>query len=417
MRVQRCKGSRDLSPEEMRRFRFIEGTFRDCCLKAGYDEVRTPTVEYLYLFTATGTLTPSRLGRVYSFLDWDGWSGERVVLRPDGTIPAARFYIDCMEEKKLARLFYIANVFIFEETGTKTRERWQCGAELIGTGSALADVELITLARQVLSRLQLDSVELRLSHVGLIRALLEELGLSRAEQIKIFDQLMDGDMEALARIKPRRPELGPILSPLLELKGKSAGFLQNFKALFSRELPRLEPHINDLINVVSLLDALGYDYQIDIASGTGFEYYTGMTFQLFLGDDKIGGGGRYDALIPLLGGRSTPASGFALYFDQIMNRLPPLAQDTPPTGRILVTVDLSEPEASRQSFEAIGSLREAGYVAEINLSSQQPSDFRWTLTVQSKPLLLVLTDQLNHITFKVQTAAEVLALMADKGNG
>jgi len=417
MRVQRCKGSRDLSPEEMRRFRFIEGTFRDCCLKAGYDEVRTPTVEYLYLFTATGTLTPSRLGRVYSFLDWDGWSGERVVLRPDGTIPAARFYIDCMEEKKLARLFYIANVFIFEETGTKTRERWQCGAELIGTGSALADVELITLARQVLSRLQLDSVELRLSHVGLIRALLEELGLSRAEQIKIFDQLMDGDMEALARIKPRRPELGPILSPLLELKGKSAGFLQNFKALFSRELPRLEPHINDLINVVSLLDALGYDYQIDIASGTGFEYYTGMTFQLFLGDDKIGGGGRYDALIPLLGGRSTPASGFALYFDQMMNRLPPLAQDTPPTGRILVTVDLSEPEASRQSFEAIGSLREAGYVAEINLSSQQPSDFRWTLTVQSKPLLLVLTDQLNHITFKVQTAAEVLALMADKGNG
>jgi histidyl-tRNA synthetase len=401
----------------MRRFRFIEGTFRDCCLKAGYDEVRTPTVEYLYLFTATGTLTPSRLGRVYSFLDWDGWSGERVVLRPDGTIPAARFYIDCMEEKKLARLFYIANVFIFEETGTKTRERWQCGAELIGTGSALADVELITLARQVLSRLQLDSVELRLSHVGLIRALLEELGLSRAEQIKIFDQLMDGDMEALARIKPRRPELGPILSPLLELKGKSAGFLQNFKALFSRELPRLEPHINDLINVVSLLDALGYDYQIDIASGTGFEYYTGMTFQLFLGDDKIGGGGRYDALIPLLGGRSTPASGFALYFDQMMNRLPPLAQDTPPTGRILVTVDLSEPEASRQSFEAIGSLREAGYVAEINLSSQQPSDFRWTLTVQSKPLLLVLTDQLNHITFKVQTAAEVLALMADKGNG
>ena len=125
MKIQRCKGSRDLSPEEMRRFRLIEGTFRDCCLKAGYEEVRTPTVEYLHLFTATGTLTPGTLRRVYSFLDWDGWSGERVVLRPDGTIPVARLYIDAMKKAELAKLFYITNVFIFEETGTKTRERWQ----------------------------------------------------------------------------------------------------------------------------------------------------------------------------------------------------------------------------------------------------------------------------------------------------
>ena len=57
MRVQRCKGTRDISPEEMIRFRFIEGVFRDCCLKAGYHEIRTPTLEYLHLFTSTGTLT------------------------------------------------------------------------------------------------------------------------------------------------------------------------------------------------------------------------------------------------------------------------------------------------------------------------------------------------------------------------
>ena len=102
MRVQRCKGTRDLSPGEMAGFRLIEGVFRGCCLKWGYKEVRTPTLEYLHLFTSTGTLTPSMLSKVYSFLDWDGWSGERVVLRPDGTIPVARLYIDTMEEKELA---------------------------------------------------------------------------------------------------------------------------------------------------------------------------------------------------------------------------------------------------------------------------------------------------------------------------
>jgi len=68
MRVQRCKGMRDLSPEEMKKFRLIEGAFRDSCLKWGYEEVKTPTLEYLHLFTSTGTLTPAMLGRVYSFL-------------------------------------------------------------------------------------------------------------------------------------------------------------------------------------------------------------------------------------------------------------------------------------------------------------------------------------------------------------
>src|SRR5512136_622476 len=102
MAVEKCKGSRDLSPQEMGRFRLIESAFRDSCLKWGYQEVRTPTLEYLHLFTAAGTLTPSRLGKVYSFLDWDGWSGERVVLRPDGTIPIARYYIETAQNKAAA---------------------------------------------------------------------------------------------------------------------------------------------------------------------------------------------------------------------------------------------------------------------------------------------------------------------------
>src|SRR3972149_3012736 len=110
MKIQRCKGTRDLSPEEMGVFCNIESTFRGCCLNWGYKEVRTPTIEYLHLFTSAGMLTPDMLGRVYSFLDWDGWSGERVVLRPDGTIPVARLYIDSMQDKGLARLFYVANI-------------------------------------------------------------------------------------------------------------------------------------------------------------------------------------------------------------------------------------------------------------------------------------------------------------------
>jgi histidyl-tRNA synthetase len=408
MRIQRCKGTRDLSPEEMAGFRLIEGAFGDCCRKWGYKEVRTPTLEYLHLFTSTGTLTPGRLGKVYSFLDWDGWSGERVVLRPDGTIPVARLYIDSMEGEKLAKLFYVANVFIFEATGKKTRERWQCGAELVGASSPSADVELVMLALEVLKRLKLDGIELKLSHAGLIRALLARLGLSPEEQTRIFDRILDGDMEALAELKLDRPELGRTLSSLLDLKGKSAGFVKNLKALFAPDLTQLQPYIDDFTNIAELLEALGCDYQIDLASGRGFEYYTGIIFQIFKDEEKIGGGGRYDALIPLMGGKDTPASGFALYLDRLMSLVKPEALAQPLGQRILIR---AEPQAAKEGFSTVARLHESGYKAEFYLGAQQPADFDWTLDIQSKAPKFILTDQVKHKKFEAQTADEVLELL------
>jgi histidyl-tRNA synthetase len=171
---KRCKGNRDLLPQDMESFRNVEEAFRSSCLQWGYEEIRTPTLEYLHLFTSTGTLTPSMLGRVYSFLDWDGWSGERVVLRPDGTIPTARLYIESLNQASPAKLFYVENIFSFEETGKESRERWQCGAEMLGSTSPSADVELIMLAQEVLRRLGIGGTTLCLSHAGLIRSMLRE---------------------------------------------------------------------------------------------------------------------------------------------------------------------------------------------------------------------------------------------------
>src|SRR3989304_10566179 len=116
----------------MSKFQFVARQFRHACSSRGFEEVRTPTIEYVHLFTSAGTLTPGMLRRVYSFLDWDGWSGERVALRPEGTIPAARLYIDNLQDQGLARLFYLINTFGYDETGREARERWQGGVELLG---------------------------------------------------------------------------------------------------------------------------------------------------------------------------------------------------------------------------------------------------------------------------------------------
>ncbi len=415
MKVQRCKGMKDMSPGEMAVFRLVEGVFKDCCSRWGYREVGTPTIEYLYLFTSAGTLTPSRLGKAYSFLDWDGWSGERVVLRPDGTIPVARLYTESLEDKGLARLFYATNIFIFEEKGDKTRERWQGGVELIGAGSPLADAELISLSLEVLKKLGLKGVELRLSHAGLVRALLVKLGLSPEEQNRMFDQILDGDVEALARVSREKPELGSALLPLLSLKGQSPGFIKNLKALLRQNLPEIGSHLDDLLKTVALLEALGCRYQIDIASGAGFEYYTGMIFQLFIGGEKIGGGGRYDDLIPAMGGGDVPASGFALYLDHLMNLVKPEAFDGFVPSRVMVRAKSGDAVAVKAAFRISDSLRESGYVVELDLGGQEPAGLRWIVEVQSQAPQFIVVDRVASRRVEVAAAKDVLKLLEGEG--
>jgi histidyl-tRNA synthetase len=407
MKIQRSKGTRDLSPPDMVSFRLIESAFRECCLKWGYQEVRTPTLEYLHLFTATGTLTPSMLAKVYSFLDWDGWSGERVVLRPDGTIPISRLYIDSLAKEKLAKLFYVANVFMFEATGKKSREKWQCGAELIGARPPLADIELVMLALEVLRKLKIKGIELRLSHAGLIKALLARLGLSAEEQVGMFDQILDGDMKALESLKLKRPELEKTIDSLLALKGKPSGFSKELKELFAEDLPECKPYIENCSRIAEFLEAMGYDYRIDIASGRGFEYYTGVIFQIFKGGEKIGGGGRYDALIPLMGGKDVPASGFALYLERLMSLIKPEALSVPQPPRILIRADL---EKAREGFDIAGRLHKAGYRAECYLGVQKDSDFDWIVDVKDKPKF-TLTNQAKKQKLTAQTVEELLALL------
>jgi histidyl-tRNA synthetase len=403
---------RDLSPEEMTVFRLVEGICRDCFLKWGYREVRTPTIEYLHLFTSAGTLTPGRLGKVYSFLDWDGWSGERVVLRPDGTIPVARLYTESLQGEGLARLFYASNIFIFEETGEKTRERWQCGAELIGAGSSVADAELIALSLETLKKLGLKGVELRLSHAGLIKALLEKLGLSPEEQHRIFDRILDGDASALAKVGRESPELENVLKPLLSLNGQSPGFLRNQKALFVRSMPEITSPLDDFLRTVALLDDLAIKYQINIASGAGFEYYTGIIFQFFIGGEKVGGGGRYDALIPSMGGGDIPASGFALYLDRLMSLVQTEAIIGLTPKRIMVRA--KSDEVLKQAFELADRLRQAGYIAEIDLDGRKATA-RWIVEVRTKEPAFTLMDNTGSKRTDFLTIGAVLKRLEGKG--
>ncbi|MBE0481143.1 MAG: histidine--tRNA ligase family protein [Dehalococcoidia bacterium] len=372
MRVQRCKGMRDLLPRDMARFREIETRFRESCLGWGYEEIRTPTLEYLHLFTSAGTLSPDMLGRVYSFLDWDGWSGERVALRPDGTIPAARLYVENFRDRPVVKMFYIANTFAFESSGAESRERWQCGAELIGGTRPQGDVELICLALECLNGVA-GPVEIRLAHAGVLKAFLEGLGLRGEDEAAVMEQVFSGDTGAVGRAAGGS-EVDRYAHLLFGLKGESAGFVENLRSACVPSFPALGPGLDELECIAGMLTDAGFEYRIDLTSGRGFEYYTGIIFEFYAGGQRLGGGGRYDELVPLVGGQRACASGFALYMDRIID----LVKE--PRRRRRVLLRTGADETLRACVETARLLRKNGFIAEFDLGHGQDA-FDWTVKV------------------------------------
>ncbi len=410
MNSQKSKGMRDLLPADMQKFRFITDIFSSRCLGWGYREVRTPTLEYLHLFTATGTLSPALLGKVYSFLDWDGWSGERVVLRPDGTIPVVRLYIESLKARGLAKLFYTTDVFAFEGTGLEDRQRWQCGVELLGDARQASDVEIIALAAEVLRGLGLADFELRLSDAGVVRQLVRALGLEPEAEARLLGRVLEGDWAALAGAKMPAPDLAQAMGLLASLKGKSAGFIRNLVATYPNLPEGLRTRLEEFGRLAGFLDALDIAYSVDMSSLPGFEYYTGPCFQFRAGGRKVGGGGRYDGLVPLMGGGAVPACGFALYIDQLINLLPVTTGVRPYQGALILG-SAATPAALKLSFDLAASLRNAGYVAELDFTGQAENPWRWAITVEGETLQLSVADLVQGTRKKVPAAADAVNLL------
>ncbi len=395
MNIPRCKGARDMFPQDMRGFRKVEAAFRSSCYLWGYEEIRTPTLEYLHLFTSAGTLSPEMLSRVYSFLDWDGWSGERVVLRPDGTIPSARLYVESLSDMPVARLCYVENVFSFEGTGQESRERWQCGAELIGGSDPGGDAELIMLALEILQNTGIELIDVKISHVGLFKTLLEELGLEKEEQSKRLKEILTGDLDVLNKIKGQSQEVKRFLKLLLEVQGKSLGYLENLKSVLPQGLSKIRSSIDDMAQIAHLFDGIGQDYRVDFASGEGFEYYTGMVFQFYNSGQLLGKGGRYDELIPLVGGENIPASGFALLMDNIQSIID--SEEHYDHETILLTCKTGKIQELKGSFEVASILREKGHIVTLDCGCSSETGSQWTVTLEEvkKEVVASLRDNRN----------------------
>jgi histidyl-tRNA synthetase len=293
----------------------------------------------------------------------------------------------------------------------ESRERWQCGAELIGADSTSADLELMTIALETLNKLKIKNIELKLSHAGIIRSLLAGFSLSPEDQGKVFDRLLDGDTSVLEQLKKQTPELMRVLSPLLELKGRTSGFLKNLKTSAVRSLPKLAPALDNFIEIADLLTEIGQDYEIDIASGRGFEYYTGLIFQIFSDKVKVGGGGRYNALIPLLGGEDIPASGFALYLDPLMELIKMPGQSN---EQIFVSPASGKPESIKEAFDVINNMHKAGFQASLQLYKTGKQNAKWLLQLRENSPRFLLSGKNMKKKKEATSFEDVLKILGGK---
>ncbi|ETR74535.1 MAG: histidyl-tRNA synthetase [Candidatus Magnetoglobus multicellularis str. Araruama] len=331
--------SNDLSIQDVSLFRSIENTFLKRCRQFGYKEVKTGTIQPLHIYTALGTLSSNRLRRMYSFLDWDGWSGERVVLKPDSSPSIVRFYAENLfDHHQKQKLFYVENHFEWSDTGENISERWQCGLENIGDASVISDVEAIFIAQDILDELGFNNRHIFLSYPAIIRHLVQTLVFSKDKQLQLLDDIKKQRFDQVKSMLSG-VDKGSILINLLEIKGNTVNYLKNvFQLLHSPEFKTITQDMERLLVVSDHLDRMQCSYTLDFSLIGNLDYYTGIQFQIFSegsrksNADILCAGGRYDQLalemFRLLNIQNStnlptniPAVGFALYAKNVIRQL------------------------------------------------------------------------------------------------
>ncbi|QGT98815.1 ATP phosphoribosyltransferase regulatory subunit [Candidatus Syntrophocurvum alkaliphilum] len=311
------KGVRDLLPDEVKVKRNIEQKAAEVFSSYGYQEVITPTFEFLEVMEQ-GRGKDNR-EELFLFMDREGGI---LSLRPEMTVSIARLAATHLKDVEYPqRLFYIGNVFRHVQPHlAQYREFWELGVELLGAATPLADAEVINIAVKVLKEFGLKDFKVSLNHVEIFNSLLEESGLSADEKQLIRHLVVIKDLVELSNVLEKlsineelKETIGmlPILHGGLEILEKVPYIQKNQKA---------SKAVQELINVYEALKAFGVEDNIVLDMGVlrGLDYYTGIVFEGYSPELGYGllGGGRYDNLLEQFG-FSCPATGFALGIDRL----------------------------------------------------------------------------------------------------
>ncbi len=345
MEIQKPRGTRDFLPGEMAKRKYVENKLREVAQRWGYGEIKTPTFEHIELFTIKSG--EAILGEIYNFKD----KGEReIALRPELTAPVVRMYVEELQRSpKPLKFYYFDNCFRYERPQKgRFREFFQFGVEIIGSARSEADAEVIALAVEMLNSVGVKG-DLHVGHLGIVRALLKEIMPEHQSKImRLVDKKDDKGLEDFLDEINASDEMKGKLFRLIGLRGINA-------VPEARELVGDIEAITQFESLISLLDAYGLEYQIDLGIARGLDYYTGMVFEIYcegLGaQNQVCGGGSY-RLAQLFGGEDTPSTGYAIGFDRVME----ICEAAPQASKCIVVVYFED--TRREAITIAKKLRE-----------------------------------------------------------
>ncbi len=368
-RIQAVKGMNDILPPESACWEWFEDKVRALMRRYGYQGVRVPIVEPTALFVRSlGEVTDIVEKEMYSFTD--SLNGDRLSLRPEGTAGVVRAVV---EHSALydggKRLYYIGPMFRHERPQRgRYRQFHQVGVEALGFAGPDVDAEVILMARALWADLGLADVRLELNSLGQP----DERRAHRDALVRYFEahaDRLDADAQRRLHTNPLRilDTKNPAMQPLVEAAPKLMDHLG-------------EASLKHLDAVRAVLDAVGQPYRINPRLVRGLDYYNLTVFEWVT--DRLGaqgtlcGGGRYDGLIELIGGKPAPAVGWGLGIERVLELLAQQGLAPPPRAPDAYVV-LGSAAALPAAAAAAETLRAAGLAVLLHAGGKDgPGSFK-----------------------------------------
>jgi len=309
--IQAIRGMNDILPNESYLWLFVENTIKNILHSYGYQEIRLPILEKTELFKRTiGEATDIVEKEMYTFLDRNQ---ESLTLRPEGTAGCVRAGIEHgLLYNQIQKLWYMGPYFRYERPQKgRYRQFYQCGAEVFGIATPDIDAELILMSARILETLGLKShVELQLNSLGSIE--------SRQSYRKQLVAYFSDHQNQLDEDSQRRLTTNPLR--ILDSKNPS---MQTLISAAPKLLDHLDSESNDhFLKLQTYLKNAGLTFTINSRLVRGLDYYTKTVFEWVTTDlgaqGTVCAGGRYDGLVEQLGGKQTPALGFAIGIERLI---------------------------------------------------------------------------------------------------
>ncbi len=389
MEVASVRGFKDILPEEVGKWQFVEATARRIFETYGFSEIRIPLLERTELFArGIGETTDIVQKEMYTFTDRSGTS---VTLRPEATASIVRAYIEKSMHVKnpVAKLYVIGPMFRYERPQKgRFRQFNQINVEVFGLEDPLVDVEIMVMLIHFLREIGLQKLELQLNSLGC-----KACRPTYQKRLKAF--LVENKGRFCTDCK-RRIHTNPLR--VFDCKEESCGKVMTRAPLI---VDFLGPECRDHFHAVtSYLKSLETPYGINPKMVRGLDYYVRTAFEMISSDlgaqNAVAGGGRYDGLIADLGGPEIPGIGFAIGMERLISLLPPSAGRRKNPHLFVATIG-EKPRI--EAFKLAKALRRDGLSVELGYEKKSlKSQMRRADRLECQYVLIIGEEELERGT-------------------